>query len=395
LLPNETVITPNLSRPVTQSDTGFGLYFHIPFCVSKCSYCAFSSIAGGGRLIAGYVEALHQEVDRLSYLGAGRTVQSVYFGGGTPSLLAPPALTGLLAHCRQAFDVGSDAEITLEANPETVTYDRSRGYLDAGVNRISMGVQSLDPEELAELGRSHTGERAIAAYEAIRRADCRNINVDLLYGLPGQTVDGWRDTLARVLDLGPDHLSAYALTPEPGTEIGTAVASGRLMLPVDDVIERQETVLYQAVAQAGMRRYEISNYARPGSTSRHNPLYWRCDDWLGFGASAHSHLAGWRWWNHFDPVDYIHGVGQHASVAGMETLPLDQRISEALSFGLRILEGVSRLRLTRRFGADPWILKAEGLARLVDLGLLEDDSQTIRLTPTGLALADSVAVSVF
>jgi oxygen-independent coproporphyrinogen-3 oxidase len=144
------------------------------------------------------------------------------------------------------------------------------GVSDAGVNRISMGVQSLDPEELAELGRSHTGERAIAAYEAIRRADCRNINVDLLYGLPGQTVDGWRDTLARVLDLGPDHLSAYALTPEPGTEIGTAVASGRLMLPVDDVIERQETVLYQAVAQAGMRRYEISNYARPGSTSRHN-----------------------------------------------------------------------------------------------------------------------------
>lgn len=393
---NEPVIMQNLSHPAPQSaETGFGLYFHIPFCVSKCSYCAFSSIAGGGRLIAPYVEALHRELNRFANLGAGRTVQSVYFGGGTPSLLSPAALTGLLAHCRQAFCLASDVEISLEANPETVTRDRIRGYLEAGVNRISLGVQSLNPEELAELGRPHTVERAIAAYQAVRQAGCCNVNLDLLYGLPGQTVERWRETLVRVLDLGPDHLSAYALTPEHGTEIGAAVTNGLLMLPADEVIDQQEAVLYQGVARAGLLRYEVSNYARPGATCRHNVLYWRCDDWLGFGASAHSHLAGHRWWNRFDAADYIEGVGQHASIAGMETLPLGQRINEALGFGLRMLDGVSRVRLTRRFGADPWILKARGLAQLVDWGLLQDDSQTIRLTPKGLALADPVAVSLF
>lgn len=393
---NEPVIMQNLSHPAPQSaEIGFGLYFHIPFCVSKCSYCAFSSIAGGGSLIAPYVEALHRELNRFANLGAGRTVQSVYFGGGTPSLLSPAALTGLLAHCRQAFCLASDVEISLEANPETVTRDRIRGYLEAGVNRISLGVQSLNSEELAELGRPHTVERAIAAYQAVRQAGCCNVNLDLLYGLPGQTVERWRETLVRVLDLGPDHLSAYALIPEHGTEIGTAVTNGLLMLPADEVIDQQEAVLYQGVARAGLLRYEVSNYARPGATCRHNVLYWRCDDWLGFGASAHSHLAGQRWWNRFDAADYIEGVGQHASIAGMETLPLGQRINEALGFGLRMLDGVSRVRLTRRFGADPWILKARGLAQLVDWGLLQDDSQIIRLTPKGLALADSVAVSLF
>lgn len=392
---NDTVMLQHVSYSAPQSDVGFGLYLHIPFCVSKCSYCAFSSIAGGGSLIAPYLVALHQELDRLSDLGVGRTVQSVYFGGGTPSLLAPAALSGLLTHCRQSFRLAPDAEITLEANPETVTHDRIRGYLEAGVNRISMGVQSLDPEELAELGRPHSAERAIAAYHAIRRAGCRNVNLDLLYGLPGQTVGAWYDTLAHVLDLGPDHVSAYALTPEPGTEIGASIMNGLLTLPADDVIEGQETVLYQAIARAGLLRYEISNYAKPGSTCRHNCLYWHCDDWLGFGASAHSHVAGRRWWNYFEPVDYIHGIRQHASVAGMETLPVDRQINEAVSFGLRMLEGVSRPRLTRRFGTDPWVLKAKGISQLVAGGLLEDDSQTIRLTPRGLALADSVAASLF
>jgi len=388
---NEPVMTQNLSDPVAKSATRFGLYFHVPFCVSKCSYCAFSSIAEGGSLIAPYVEALHQELDRFADLGAGRTVQSVYFGGGTPSLLPPAAFIKLLSHCRQTFHLASDAEITLEANPETVTHDRILRYLEGGVNRISMGVQSLDPEELAELGRPHTAERAIIAYEVIRRAGCRNVNLDLLYGLPGQPEDRWHETLVRILALDPDHLSAYALIPEPGTEIGAAVTGGSLRLPDDDTIERQEIVLHEAVARAGLPRYEISNYSRPGSTCRHNSLYWRCDDWLGFGASAHSHVAGRRWWNRFDPSDYIHGVERHASIEGTETLLLGQRVSEAFSFGLRMLEGVSRRRLTLRFGTDPWILKAEEIAQLVGLGLLEHDSQTSRLTPEGLALADSVA----
>lgn len=318
----------------------------------------------------------------------------MYFGGGTPSLLSRTQLRTLLAHCRQVFALASDAEITLEANPETVTNERIEGYLAAGVNRISMGVQSLAPSELIDLRRPHTAERTIAAYDAIRRAGCSNINLDLLYGLPGQTVDGWRDTLTRIVDLGPDHLSAYALTPEPGTDVGTAVAQGHLTLPEDDLIEQQETVLHETVRLAGLHRYEISNYSKPGAACRHNLRYWRCDDWLGLGASAHSHLAGCRWWNHFDPMEYIHGVNQQKTVAGSETLSVDQQINEVMAFGLRTVEGVSRARFTQRFGTDPWVLKAPNLTWLIDQGLLEDDRHTLRLTPRGLAMADSVAVSL-
>lgn len=386
---------PNPSRQAPASDIRFGLYLHIPFCVSKCSYCAFSSIAGGSRLMAPYIETLHEEIDRHASLGANRTVQSVYFGGGTPSLLAPAALTGLLAHCRQVFEVASDAEITLEANPETVTGDRIDGYLNAGVNRISMGVQSLNAEDLAELGRPHTPDRAIAAYSTIRRAGCRNINLDLIYGVPGQTVEGWRTTLTRTLDLGPDHLSAYALTPEPGTDIGIAVANGHLLLPPDDLIERLETALSETVEQFGLHRYEISNYAAPGAACRHNLLYWSCDDWLGFGASAHSHLAGHRWWNRFDPSEYLQGVREHASVEGMETLTVTQRINEAIAFGLRMVEGVPRARLIQRMGEDPWSLKTSRVEELMDQGLLENDTQVLRLTPRGLAVADAVSVALF
>jgi oxygen-independent coproporphyrinogen-3 oxidase len=345
--------------------------------------------------MAPYVETLHEEIDQRASLGANRTVQSVYFGGGTPSLLAPAALTGLLAHCQQVFEVASDAEITLEANPETVTSDRIDGYLNAGVNRISMGVQSLNVEELAELGRPHTPDRAIAAYSAIRRAGCRNISLDLIYGVPGQTVEGWRTTLTRTLDLGPDHLSAYALTPEPGTDIGIAVANGHLLLPPDELIERLETALSETVEQFGLHRYEISNYATPGAACRHNLLYWSCDDWLGFGASAHSHLAGHRWWNRFDPSEYLQGVREHASVEGTETLTVTQRINEAIAFGLRMVDGVPRARLIQRMGEDPWSLKTSRVAELVDQGLLENDAQTLRLTPRGLAVADAVSVALF
>ncbi len=390
-----TTATPRASDQAPTFAVGLGIYLHIPFCVSKCSYCAFSSMAGGGRTIEPYVESLHQEIDQRSMSVSGRTVQSIYFGGGTPSLLPPAALTGLLAHCRQAFAVASDAEITLEANPETVTAGRMEGYLRAGVNRVSMGVQSLDAHELATLGRPHTADRAMAAYAAIRRAGCGNVNLDLIYGVPGQTVEAWRATLTRTLDVGPDHLSAYALTPEPGTAIGVAVANGDVSLPSEDVIDRMEAVLWGAAEQFGLRRYEVSNYATPGAACRHNLLYWSCDDWLGFGASAHSHLAGHRSWNRFDPLDYMHGVGAHAGVEGTETLTAAQRINEAIAFGLRMVDGVPKARLSQRMGLDPWSLKAPRIAELVDHGLVEDDAHSLRLTPRGLAMADEIAVGLF
>jgi oxygen-independent coproporphyrinogen-3 oxidase len=352
-------------------------------------------MAGGGGLVEPYVRALHDEIESVAWIGAARTVQSVYFGGGTPSLLPPNALKSLLQHCGRAFDIACDAEITLEANPETVTEPRIRSYLEAGVNRISMGVQSLNSAELVGLGRPHTAERAMGAFHTIRRSGCSNINLDLLYGLPGQTVLGWRDTVARALELGPDHMSAYALTPEPGTPIGAAVADGSLALANHDVIDGQERVLQDAIERAGLHRYEVSNYAKPDHECRHNLLYWRCEDWIGVGASAHSHVSGHRWWNRFGPEEYIRSAGSGAVVAGHEALTRDERINEALAFGLRTVEGVSRARFKARFDADPWTAKTSALAHLVDQGLLVQDDGIIRPTTIGLAFADFVAVTLF
>lgn len=368
-----------------------GLYIHVPFCISKCAYCAFSSVTGSARLMEPYIEAVRREIDACAHLASDRRIGSLYLGGGTPSLLPPTAIATLLRHCRNRFMVSTDAEVTLEANPETVTPERVSAWRDAGVSRVSMGVQSLDEQELATLDRAHTARRAESAFETIRAAGFHNVSADLLYGLPGQTVEGWRETVRRALDLGAEHLSAYALIPEPGTTIGSAVAGGSMALPSDDVVMAQEEVLQEAVAQSGLERYEISNYAKPGFECRHNVLYWRCDDWLGFGASAHSHIQGQRWWNRFAPDDYMRGVAGGDPVDGRESLGVDQRLGETLAFGLRMVRGIPRQLFIERFGQDAWTAKGPGLGQLVADGLVAGTRDAIRLTRRGLAFADSAA----
>lgn len=390
--PNEAVKQSTRHSPDDPGHApGFGLYIHVPFCVSKCAYCAFSSVTGGARLMAPYVQALLRELDDRAPIAADRVVDSLYFGGGTPSLLPPDAVAAVVRRCRESFAIDPDAEITLEANPETVTLERAAAWRDAGITRVSMGVQSLDQTELIQLDRAHTAPRATSAYRSIRAAGFRNVSVDLLYGLPGQTVERWRETVRRALELGPEHLSAYALIPESGTPIGAAVFEGRLVLPADDVVLAQEGALHEAVSQAGLKRYEISNYAKPGFACRHNLLYWRCDDWLGLGASAHSHVQGQRWSNRFAATDYIQGVANGTAVETRESLNLDQRLGETLAFGLRMVRGLPRQLFVERFGQDAWSARADSLRRLVEDGLLDDAPQTIRLTDRGLAFADSAA----
>lgn len=336
-----------------------------------------------------YVQAVFREI--RAHATAERMVSSLYLGGGTPSLLPPTDVATLVRHCRRVFPFAPDAELTIEANPETVTRERVDAWLNAGITRVSMGIQSLDDQELLSLNRPHSAGRAVAAFRTIRAAGVRNINVDLLYGLPGHTVEKWRDTVHVALDLAPEHLSAYALIPEPDTPIGAAVLEARLALPADDVIMAQEDVLHELLSRSGLMRYEISNYAKPGFACRHNLLYWRCDDWLGFGASAHSHLQGRRWWNRFDTTDYIHGIDRGDAVAGREELTRDQRLGETLAFGLRMVHGVPRQLFVERFGQDAWTARSEALRRLLDHGLIEDSPQTLKLTTRGLAFADSAA----
>jgi oxygen-independent coproporphyrinogen-3 oxidase len=387
------MVLPIPAEARTASDPDFGVYLHIPFCVSKCAYCAFSSGPASRGLVSAYQDAVHCEIDARAHSGAyvGRTARTLYFGGGTPSLAAPSEIAGLIDHCRRAFALASDAEITLEANPETVSYDRLRGFLNAGVTRISLGVQSFDPHELTALRRAHSSERVARAWEAARRAGCANLSLDLIYGIPDQTPETWTATVDAALALEPDHLSAYALTPEAGTAFGLAVEERRAALPSDDEVDTLETVLHDRLDAAGFSRYEISNYARPGRACRHNLLYWSGDDWLGLGASAHSHVAGRRWWNHFDADDYVREGKDGRWTAGRERLTPERHLAEALAFGIRMIGGIDGDRLRARFAVDPWERYAQPLDRLIAMGLVEPRRPLIRLTPRGLDLADMIA----
>ena len=375
----------------------FGIYLHIPFCVSKCSYCAFSSIRATHGLLEEYLEAVHEELDAYAESGAfaGRIADTVYFGGGTPSLASPDQIATLIGHIRRAFPLAERTEITLEANPETVSYDKFRGFVEAGITRISLGVQSLQAHVLRALRRAHTPQRVFQAYDDARRAGCGNLNLDLIYGIPGQSRSDWAVTLETVFRMGPDHLSAYALTPEPGTVLGTEVVEERVALPDDEEIRAQERLLQAALERNGFHRYEISNYARPGTACRHNRHYWSGDDWLGLGASAHSHLAGHRWWNWFDPIRYLTASRDRAWVEAHESLRPEQRMAEGLAFGLRMVDGVDTEILRERTGVDPWDRYGAVIGRLIEFGLATHAGGSVRLTEFGLAHADTVAASFF
>lgn len=339
-----------------------------------------------------YIDEVEREIDWHLRRGTceGRTAHSLYFGGGTPSLTPPARLARLIEDCRTSWGLAEDAEVTLEVNPETSSLGALRAWMDAGINRISLGVQSLDPDELADLRRPHTPRRVIEACEQARRAGCRNLSVDIIYGIPGQPNERWRATVRGILALGPDHLSAYALTPEPGTPFGMAVEEGRVLLPADDTILEQEQILEDELTAAGLRRYEISNYARPGYECRHNLLYWRGDDWLGLGASAHSRIGDRRWWNRFDPTEYLNRDASETRMAGEERLDPRQRMGEALAVGVRLIDGVDRHRLTRLLGIDPWNSHRTVLESLSRAGLLEPGLDVVRLTPHGRRFADRV-----
>ncbi len=283
------------------SGKAHALYLHIPFCRHRCSYCDFNTYTTVGELQAPYVAALIEEIRRVGAAAPARpAVPTVFFGGGTPSLLAPEEVAAILGAAREAFDLSPEAEITLEANPETVDVDRLAGFRAAGVNRISYGVQSADAEELALLGREHDFATAIRAVEAAREAGFDNLNLDLIYGLPGQSVGDWQRTLDAVLASAATmpvvtHISLYCLTIEPGTPMQRWLHNGTIMAPDPDTAADQYEAACRAMAGAGFDHYEISNWARPGRECRHNLVYWRNEPYLGLGAGAHGLAGGYRY----------------------------------------------------------------------------------------------------
>ncbi len=366
--------------------TSRAVYIHLPFCRRKCGYCSFISCAGRERDIPACLDALRQEIEARA---GGQAVPSVFFGGGTPSLLSVEQVTDLLSTLREHFDVAQDAEITMEANPGTVDEDYLVGLHRAGVNRLSLGVQRFDDVELETLGRIHTVAEAREAFAAARRAGFDNVNLDLIYGLPDDSLAAWRRSLEAALALAPEHLALYALTLEDETPLGRAVAAGEVTPPDADLAADQYELAEELLAAAGYEHYEISNWARPGHECRHNLVYWDNGNYLGFGVAAHSSEDGRRYANTNDLDAYL-AAGGRAPLSLDETLDAATRRAETLILGLRQGRGIDPREMSSRLGVDVSAGYFGRFAELAIAGLLEEKNGRFRLTPRGRLLSNEV-----
>ncbi|HFB52336.1 MAG TPA: radical SAM family heme chaperone HemW [Anaerolineae bacterium] len=378
-------------------ETTYSLYLHIPFCRKKCTYCDFNTYAGMDDSFAEYTAALCREIRLMGDHRRRPPVRTIFIGGGTPTVLAIPQLEQILQACFTAFDILPDAEITSEANPGTVDESYLRKLLSLGVNRLSFGAQSFNPAELQMLGRIHSAESIGQTIAAARRAGARNLNVDLIYGLPNQKLSDWRYTLERAIALGVEHISLYSLTLERGTALRAQVVRGELPPPDSDLAADMYELADALLAEAGFRQYEISNWAKPGFRCEHNLTYWRNQPYLGMGPGAHSFENHRRWWNVRSVPQYIETVAAqnaphpHPALADFETIDRRLEMGETMMLGLRLTaDGVSRADFSARFGVPPEAVFGAEIAKLKALGLLHTDSQRLKLTPAARLLGNLV-----
>lgn len=378
------------------------LYIHVPFCTVKCAYCDFNSYAALEHLTGDWLSALLRELELWSEHAAGRQIETVFIGGGTPSLLEGEQIARLLDAAQRHFTIAADAEITLEANPESVREERMRDYRAAGVNRVSMGVQSLDADELRFLDRLHSAARAQQALSEIRNAGFDNVNLDLIYGLPRQRFETWRNTLEQVAAWRPEHLSCYALTVEDGTPLAARVASGAVVEADPDVVAEISTWTAERLAEAGYEHYETSNYALPGRECRHNLNYWRCGDYIGVGPGAHGCVDGRRYSVLRRPATYIRKLTTHApgpdglpspAIEQAEPITEQDALIDALTLGLRLREGVDESQLRERH-PNAFAATAPAINWALTASLLERHGRRLRLTPRGHAVANEVFVRI-
>ncbi|MCL5292158.1 MAG: radical SAM family heme chaperone HemW [Actinobacteria bacterium] len=366
-----------------------GIYIHLPFCRRKCLYCDFNSYVGLERLIDGYTHALCSEIENRS-AAVGTPVYSIYFGGGTPTLLPVRALERILNHVRDSFDVVAAAEVSIEANPETIDVDKIESLKKSGFNRLSLGFQSLDDELLKFLGRGHSAIDAIGAFRAAREAGFDNISVDLIFGIPGQTLAGWAGTLSQIAVLSPEHVSAYSLTVEEGTPLANLVEDGEILPPGEDEVAEMFELSIDFLVEKGFEHYEISNFALAGKGCRHNMIYWESGDYLGFGAGAHSKIDNERLENVAGVAEYIDGVAAGEQIVQRKLLVAADRLSETLFLGLRKIEGIDLDDLAARFGKEALNRYSWEIANLIKDGLLVEVDGRLRLTRRGVFLGNEV-----
>jgi oxygen-independent coproporphyrinogen-3 oxidase len=365
-----------------------GLYLHVPFCSAICHYCNFNRGLFDAALKTRYLHALEMEIGGVE----GRPhADTIYFGGGTPSLLEPSEIGSLILACRRSFALSDDAEITMEANPETVTEGRLAGYREAGVNRISFGVQSFRDEELRRLGRIHDAARAKAVVAEARRAGFDNLSLDLMLWLPAQRLADLDDSLAALIDLHPEHASLYLLELYPNAPLREEMArAGWSLAPDDDAADMYLEAMARLDA-AGYEQYEISNVAQHGRCSRHNLKYWTDGEWVGFGCGAHSTRAHVRWNNVASTTEYVERVEAGRSiVAGRRELTPREQIEEALFMGLRLTAGISLVALRERYGVDVWRTWGGRLEPYLEAGVLQHDGERLRLTREGMLVSNDI-----
>ena len=367
-----------------------GLYIHIPFCRSRCSYCDFATGIYQGDLAARYVSAVVDEI--VSSPDAGARVNTIYFGGGTPSLLTPPQLDQLLSVLRRQFDVDGESEITLEMNPGTVSRDQLRAFRELGVNRASFGAQTFDDAELAKLGRSHTSTETLKTFDELRATGFDNVSFDLIAGLPGQTLVGWQRNIEQSLALQPEHLSFYLLEVHAGTPLADHIRRGLQPVPDEDLAAVMYEWMLERAAAAGYEHYEISNLSKPGFSSRHNTKYWTGEPYFGFGCSAHSFDGcSRRWSNQRDVLRYVECIEQRRSPVVEENKLSDADLrAEKLFLGMRMMRGVDLREYSELFGVDLREEHRDELDRFRAAGLVEFDGDLIRLTRNGALMSNEV-----
>jgi oxygen-independent coproporphyrinogen III oxidase len=377
---------------MTLLSSGNGIYVHIPYCASKCHYCDFNSYALGQAKTEPYVRALLREIEQTApSVKPGTTFETVFFGGGTPTTCSGEQLVRILNALREHYALAPDAEVTTEGNPGTVTLDQLSQLREGGFNRVSYGVQAFDDALLRSIGRVHTVAEALEAVELSRRAGFDNINVDLMFGLPGQTLPAFRETLDRAFGLGVPHLSIYGLIVEEHTAFGRWHEQGKLDLPGDAVEREMYDLVLESTSAHGYEQYEVSNFALPGYACRHNKVYWRNEPYLGFGAGAVAYWGEVRRTNCLLPGEYVRRVREGRSLAIEEERlePLDS-LGESLMLGLRMTEGVDLDVLSRRYGVGVQAHFRTHIRRMTDLGLLIQEGPRLRLTREGLPLANEV-----
>jgi oxygen-independent coproporphyrinogen-3 oxidase len=369
-----------------------GLYIHIPFCRSRCSYCDFATGIYEASLTERYVRALVKEIGEWGEIELPRRVDTIYFGGGTPSLLSPAQFSAILEAIQGRFAIEVDAEVTMEMNPGTVTPEGLSEFRRLGINRASFGAQTFDDRELARLGRSHTTEDTTNTFHQLRAAGFDNVSFDLIAGLPGQSLAGWNYNLDRALELKPEHLSFYLLEVHAGTPLAEHIRKGIQPRPDDDLATEMYEVMLARADASGYEHYEISNLSRPGFESRHNTKYWIGAPYYGFGCSAHSYDSkNRRWSNERNVAGYVALIeqGRKPIVERVELTP-DEVRAEAVFLGMRMMRGVSVNRYQKMFGIDLRESHQTELARFREAGLIEFDGDLLRLTRSGALLSNEV-----